>query len=91
MKLTDLNPQFLDNSEGVRGVGVAFDCPCGNSDEEHRCFVPFDKPIGPGETLERGWKRSGETFDTLTLTPSIQRTDDCRWHGYITNGIVITA
>jgi Family of unknown function (DUF6527) len=92
VKLADLNPQFLDEHGGAKGAGIAFDCPCGNHDEEHRCYVPFaialdGSPVGHGE---RGWKRTGDTFETLTLTPSIQRLD-CRWHGFITNGEVRTA
>jgi hypothetical protein len=104
MRLTSLNPQFLSNGgPGITrsdtgepvpktdGVGVMFDCPCGNLDEDHRCYVPFENPIGPGPHLnEKGWKRTGETFEVLTLTPSILRIGDCGWHGFITNGEVIT-
>lgn len=105
MRLTDLNPVFLstggsgvtrsDTGEPIpetKGVGVVFDCPCGNHDEEHRCYVPFANPIGPGpHENERGWRRTGDTFDTLTLTPSILRYRGlCDWHGYITNGDVLT-
>lgn len=106
MKLVDLNPQWLGaGGEGVtradgspaperHGVGVAFDCPCGNHDEYHRCYVPFANPLDGGEQLEaRGWQRTGETFETLTLTPSIFRKVEnggCGWHGFITNGDVST-
>ena len=105
MKLVDLNPQFLDSHDGRRGVGVLFDCPCGNNDENHGCFVPFKVALdgSPGGHGEKGWARTGDTFETLTLTPSIfRRTSDCRgatnvtdplpcgWHGFITNGEVIT-
>lgn len=34
------------------------------------------------------WKRTGETFDTLTLTPSINAEAAGHWHGFITNGDV---
>ncbi len=37
------------------------------------------------------WKRgSGDTFETLTLTPSIDANVDIagHWHGFITNGEV---
>lgn len=37
------------------------------------------------------WERTGDTFDTLTLKPSIQRVGGCAWHGFITNGEVIGA
>ncbi len=104
MKLTDLNPVFLSTGgSGVYyadgssmpatvGVGVMFDCPCGNHSEEHRCYVPFANPIGPGPLKsQKGWRRTGDTFETLTLTPSIfrvQRLGGCDWHGFITNGEV---
>lgn len=101
MRLSDLNPVFLSTGgAGVttatgdpipvtEGVGVVFDCPCGNRDEEHRCYIPFADPIGPGPHVNvKGWQRVGDTFETLTLTPSIQRMDGCRWHGFITAGEV---
>lgn len=101
MRLADLNPVFLSTGgAGVtssatgepmpetKGVGVVFDCPCGNHAEEHRCYVPFANPIGPGPHVNaKGWTRTGDTFDTLTLKPSIQRIG-CGWHGFITAGEV---
>jgi hypothetical protein len=32
------------------------------------------------------WTRTGETFDTLTLTPSVDASASGHWHGFITNG-----
>ena len=29
------------------------------------------------------WERTGDTFETLKLTPSIQRVGGCGWHGFI--------
>lgn len=102
MRLVDLNPVFLSaGGEGItdsktgepvpktEGVGVAFDCPCGNHDEEHRCYVPFSNPIGPGPLVaQHGWHRQGTSFDDLTLTPSIFRNGygSCGWHGHVTKG-----
>ncbi len=34
------------------------------------------------------WHREGETFDNLTLTPSIDASHFGHWHGFITNGEV---
>ena len=103
MKLADLNPVFLQTGgSGVwdaagnpmpvtLGVGVVFDCPCGDHDEEHRCYVPFANPIGPGPHVnEKGRQRTGDTFEALTLTPSVLRIGGCGWHGFITNGEVRT-
>lgn len=72
------------------GIGVSFDCPCGKACL--RAFVAFSNPLdGGGAHISPGqptWERKGEAFETLTLTPSIQRLDNCRWHGFITNGEV---
>lgn len=75
------------------GVGVIFQCPCGNHDEDHECYVPFANPLDGGPCLEpngRGWQRTGDRFEALTLTPSILRIGGCGWHGFITNGEVTT-
>lgn len=104
LKLVDLQPVFAchggsgvtrsDTGEPIaetRGIGVIFDCPCGNHDEAHRCYVPFANPIGPGPYVpEKGWQRTGDSFETLSLTPSILRIGGCGWHGYITAGEVKT-
>jgi hypothetical protein len=104
MKLTDLRPSFIgQGGEGItrdgqpvlrrEGVGLACDCPCGCGSA---MFIPFANPLdgGPNEH-PKGWQREGDTFETLTLRPSIRRlkwTDThgvehgCGWHGFITNG-----
>lgn len=104
MKLSELNPVFLDsggdgfrNADGTpmlkrTGVYVMFDCPCGNCGDERKLCIPFANPIDGGPPIEpgKGWQRTGEAFDTLTLTPSILRMEECKWHGFITNGEIIT-
>ena len=74
------------------GIGLMLDCPCGNLDEGHSLFVPFRNPLDDGPCQYAvSWQRTGATFDTLTLTPSILRTRSkggCGWHGFITNGDV---
>lgn len=77
------------------GVGLMYDCPCGCG---QRRFVPFENPVdgGPAHGSEGRphWKRTGEDFETLTLTPSIKHVPidegDCDWHGFITDGGVRT-
>jgi hypothetical protein len=104
MKLIDLHPEWMNagghgvyNADGTpsarrTGVGVIFDCPCGAGGEDHQLYVPFSNPLDGGPSLERGWQRSGDTFETLTLTPSILRVrvrgEGCGWHGWVTNGEV---
>jgi hypothetical protein len=102
VKLVDLHPVFYSHGgEGITGkdgkpvprrdgMGIIFDCPCGKCDEDHQLAVPFSNPIDGGPAIERGWKRTGETFETLTLEPSILRLSGCGWHGWIRNGEVIT-
>lgn len=103
MRLVDLSPNWVGaGGEGIsdaqgnpvperHGVGITFCCP-GCSDEAHKwCFVPFSNPLDGGPQHElQGWQRTGDTFETLTLTPSIQRLEGCKWHGFITNGEIIT-
>lgn len=113
MKLIDLHPEFLgaggegisnaDGSPAVErvGVGVQFDCPCGC---DSPCFVPFANPLDGCEPIHtgknNGWQRTGDTFENLTLTPSILRTrwtdskgneHGCGWHGFIRNGEIVNA
>lgn len=78
------------------GVGISFRCPCGTHprDDDYgtdRCIILFNNPTDGGGKFDltpKGhyWTRTGETFETLSLTPSIQRVGGCRWHGFITNG-----
>ena len=102
MRLVDLNPRWVGaggpgithNGQPVperHKVGVSFECPCGCGT---RCYVAFANPIDGGPPRvspnECTWVRSGDTFETLTLSPSILRLDGCRWHGFIENGGVRT-
>lgn len=98
MKLTELNPRWTGT--GTIITGVTFDCPhC----QVQRLGVLFKNAIDPGKWLDRGvtrhhaeqeWDRDGETFDSLTLRPSIDASKnevifDGHWHGFITNGEVL--
>jgi hypothetical protein len=104
LKLVDLGPRWVGaGGEGIRnadgspvperrGVGVSFDCPCGGCGT--RAFIPFNNPLdghGPHDPSRNRWDRAGDTFETLTLTPSIQRVGGCAWHGYITQGEIVPA
>jgi hypothetical protein len=82
-----------------------FDCPKGcqsavpvdEDDRYKRHFVQFANPLDGGQPFEPGramWTRTGETFETLTLTPSIHSAVEkggCGWHGFITKGEVTGA
>ena len=104
MKLIDLNPRWVRaGGPGITtrdrkpvperlGVGVSFDCPCGCG---IRVYVDLQNPLdggGPHETAAPKWTRTGTDFETLTLSPSIQRSDlyGCGWHGFVTDGDIKT-
>ena len=103
MKLIDLNPKWYgsggkghtdkDGNTLPRreGLGITFNCPCGCSDQLAVSFTnPLDgQPPRDGHT----WQRTGDTFETLTLSPSLLRSKDkggCGWHGWVRNGQIIT-
>lgn len=104
MRLSDLSPRFVGaGGEGVyradgspaperAGVGIMLSCPCGCASD---LYVPFDKPLDGGPPLDSDsrhvWQRQGETFENLTLSPSILRIGGCGWHGWIRNGEIINA
>lgn len=89
MKLVDLNPHWAV-VEGAR-VGVTFDCPgrcCASATFRERIYVPFRNPIGGGDSIpgDPRWNRTGDTFETLTLTPSVDASNRGHWHGFVTAG-----
>ncbi len=102
MRLIDLNPKWIGaGGEGVtladgspaperHGVGIVFDCPCGCGT---RAMIEFTIATDGKPWRAGAWKRTGDTFDMLTLSPSIQRAepDGCRWHGFIRDGKAVNA
>src|SRR5437867_3907648 len=97
MKLVELDPRWVtfDNWHGESfWYGVNFRCPhC----RTVFVGVQFKNPIDPANYIERGivdwtkymaaqeqqkfWDRVGDTFETLTLTPSIDVSKHGHWHG----------
>ncbi len=85
MKLTELHPKYASWPNNERR-DLIFDCPvCKN----HRIAVPISG--------DRKWEKSGDDFETTTLSPSIhynpQKSNPttCEWHGFIKNGEIINA
>lgn len=80
-KLVDCNPRWITNGRytgNVDGVacGVHFDCPEGHEGCSHA--IPFTPALdgNPANTWQQNganWQRTGETFESLTLSPSIKR------------------
>lgn len=103
MKLTDLDPRWAIDAdlviggvsrhyEGRHGMAISFECPCClGTDRRTRLGVWFANPVDglpPTDNASNLWRRSGESFDDLTLTPSVDASKHGHWHGHITNGEV---
>lgn len=99
MQLTELNPRWCMDADIViggvnrhyeerHGMAITFDCPhC----RKERLGVWFANPIDglpPTDDAAHLWQRSGETFETLSLSPSVDASAHGHWHGFITNGVV---
>lgn len=106
MKLVELRPRWVigdrfDTPDGVqhfihlnydhdrRGMGMSFECPVHRS---HRLAIMFSNPIDnrPPQFGAKLWQRQGDTFETISITPSIDASATAEypgcWHGHITNG-----
>jgi hypothetical protein len=85
--------------EGRHGMAVSFECPhcvererATGDQRVQRLAVWFANPIDgqpPTDDATTLWQRSGETFGTLTLTPSIDASKNGHWHGFIVNGEIV--
>lgn len=90
MKLTDRTPRWVVDAERRR-IGVRFDCPCSvcvASDDPLPLSVPFANPLDGADPDPRGWQREGDTFEGLTVSPSILMRNGPgeHWHGWLKNG-----
>lgn len=89
LALAALAPRFVIDWTAAR-IGVSFDCPACRL---HRVVVNVDPPFDAVAPAEHPWARRGDTWDNLTLSPSIvaHRRDqrgqlvEC-WHGHIRSG-----
>lgn len=95
MRLTELNPRFVQYN-GQR-LGITFDCPhC----RKQRLGVAFQHQglehiesqailsVSPNTKIWTETNPEPDTFENLTLTPSIDCSSSGHWHGFITNGEV---
>jgi hypothetical protein len=96
VKLAELEPRWISGG-GRRGLGVMFNCPgrcCQGPGAVQRLPVWFANPLDGGASAApdgRGWQRTGETFEALTLTPSIDASGTGHFHGFVTAGEVVGA
>lgn len=109
MRLVDLNPRWQKADECLVGVNFDCPGSCCAGKPSARdgwdarelagqakiiIAVPFKIAIDGTSYRDDGWDRTGETFETLTLAPSVQAYGYDRslhWHGFIRNGEVIDA
>ena len=99
MKLTDLEPRYFVHEDGGHPIGITFDCPhCAETGQRlaiaiHMDGTNFDPdPLNLQQipTDERIWTVSGgDSFDNLSLTPSVDASASGHWHGFITNGEIV--
>lgn len=71
--------RWLSNVDGEPNAALQFICPCG-------CHSLHCVSTHKGEKVERAWLWNGNV-EKPTLTPSIQCTTPCRWHGFLTDGV----
>ena len=77
----DLPPgvaKWLSDTEGKPNSALTYTCPCG-------CGAVGAISVNTGEKEARAWQWDGNV-DKPTLSPSIQKTWGCRWHGHLVNG-----
>lgn len=99
MKLTDLNPRWVGlhnwSSESIYRIGLSFNSPP-TGKRLSVLFTPAIDPDGLAAQYQWGdffpgskkWARTGDTFETLTLTPSLDFSASGEWHGFINAGDV---
>jgi hypothetical protein len=71
-RLIDCNPRWADDVAGVTHY-LRFDCPEGHAGCSHT--IPFTPALDgtPQTSSQALWERRGDTFETLTLMPSMAR------------------
>ena len=102
MRLIDLSPRWFDvPGRGGAIDGVSFLCPHCQKVRLAVQFTPMGvdatlaaaAPAGfPGHEpvliplVGLVWTRTGETFDVLTLSPSVDASASGHWHGFVQQG-----
>jgi len=74
-RLVDCDPRWVVVAGGPH-CGISFDCPEGHEGCRH--IIPFTPALDGSPAVgwqSNGcmWQRTGDTFETLTLSPSIRR------------------
>jgi len=101
MRLTDLDPRWISFDE--RLVGITFRCPHCKTTRLTVYFEPtsFRRQVSqmhevlgdvhsdwvPSRT-DFAWERIGDTFEELTIIPSVDASRSGHWHGHVKKGEV---
>lgn len=73
--------EFFAAPESDAPIGMIFKCPCGCGDMS---AVDFDVvPRTPDDPHRWHWDGNREA---PTLSPSLNKTTGCKWHGFLTAG-----
>lgn len=104
MTLLELNPKFIALRDGDDAVGMTFrcpHCPLGERGETTYLGIWFANPVIRGNHPDvdwpdymlahpdvHYWRRTGDDFTTLCITPSVDASGVGHWHGSITNGLI---
>lgn len=109
MRLSELNPRWQQHDGRLVGVNFDCPGPCCAGKPSARdvfdareragetkiiIAVPFKTALDGSAYRADGWDRTGDTFETLTLAPSIQAfgyEHQPHWHGWIRGGEVVNA
>lgn len=99
MKLLDLDPRYFTCGKSDQPVGISFDCPhCHETGQRlaiaiHMDGTNFDPdPANPQQfpSNECIWNvAGGDSFENLSLSPSIDASASGHWHGFVTNGEIV--
>lgn len=90
--LAELSPEFVrwdgrePGDEHGPADAIRFLCPEGHEDCSHT--IPFSPDLGGSARTSpqrngAHWQRTGETFETLVLSPSIRCEGSCHFHGFV--------
>jgi hypothetical protein len=100
MRLADLHPEWISFGAEWQKVGMFIDCPVhhGAHCEYPRIPVYFAnppsgaKPLPQHEADDGRWTVAGDSFENMTLSPSIlypkPKYGPMHWHGFIRKGEV---
>lgn len=101
MRLIDLDPRWYSSGRPNNRVGFTFECPCqacAGRGTRLAVAVHLDgtnldpDPENPQQfpAGEHVWTMAaGDSFENLSLTPSVDASGSGHWHGHITAGEIV--